>query len=173
MTLIVPLRIGLSNTKNASRKCQAVVRVLFDVVPSMKKRIYLFRHGESAWNEAQRNVNVRNMMAYDHPLTEAGVAQCVRTAVLAKKPPTPTISTIPSSSDVSDDWSAAGLVAFSYNGFKINLVTQTYSSSLLLLSVPKVFYLFNLITRYFLLLLVGKWCAIRERLLGQIVQRSK
>lgn len=103
VTLIVPLRIGLSNTKNASRKCQAVVRVLFDVVPAMKKRIYLFRHGESAWNEAQRNVNVRNMMAYDHPLTEAGVAQCVRTAVLAKKPPTPTISTISSSSG-NDDW---------------------------------------------------------------------
>jgi broad specificity phosphatase PhoE len=102
VTLIVPLRIGLSNTKNASRKCQAVVRVLFDVVPAMKKRIYLFRHGESAWNEAQRNVNVRNMMAYDHPLTEAGVAQCVRTAVLAKKPPTPTISS--SASSGNDDW---------------------------------------------------------------------
>ena len=43
------------------------------------------------------------MMAYDHPLTEAGVAQCVRTAVLAKKPPTPTISTISSSSG-NDDW---------------------------------------------------------------------
>lgn len=102
VTLTVPLRIGLSNTKNASRKCQAVVRVLFDVVPATKKRIYLFRHGESAWNEAQRNVNVRNMMAYDHPLTEAGVAQCVRTAVLAKKPPTPTISS--SSSSAIDDW---------------------------------------------------------------------
>ena len=102
VTLTVPLRIGLSNTKNASRKCQAVVRVLFDVVPATKKRIYLFRHGESAWNEAQRNVNVRNMMAYDHPLTEAGVAQCVRTAVLAKKPPTPTISS--SASSGNDDW---------------------------------------------------------------------
>ena len=102
VTLTVPLRIGLSNTKNASRKCQAVVRVLFDVVPATKKRIYLFRHGESAWNEAQRNVNVRNMMAYDHPLTEAGVAQCVRMAVLAKKPPTPTISSSPSSA--IDDW---------------------------------------------------------------------
>ena len=102
VTLTVPLRIGLSNTKNASRKCQAVVRVLFDVVPATKKRIYLFRHGESAWNEAQRNVNVRNMMAYDHPLTEAGVAQCVRMAVLAKKPPTPTISS--SSSSAIDDW---------------------------------------------------------------------
>ena len=89
VTLTVPLRMGLSNTKNASRSCYAVVRIFFDVVPALKKRIYLFRHGESAWNEAQRNVNVRNMMAYDHPLTEAGVAQCAKTALLAKKPPTP------------------------------------------------------------------------------------
>jgi len=92
VTLTVPLRMGLSNTKNASRACYAVVRIFFDVVPALKKRIYLFRHGESAWNEAQRNVNVRNMMAYDHPLTEAGVAQCAKTALLAKKPATPRTS---------------------------------------------------------------------------------
>ena len=104
LTLIVPLRMGLSNTKNASRKCQAVVRVLFGVIPAMKKRIYLFRHGESTWNEAQRNVNVRTMMANDHPLTEAGVAQCMKTAILASKPSIPTTYRDDESLSSSESW---------------------------------------------------------------------
>ena len=104
LTLIVPLRMGLSNTKNASRKCQAVVRVLFGVIPAMKKRIYLFRHGESTWNEAQRNVNVRTMMANDHPLTEAGVAQCMKTAILASKPSIPTTYRDDESLSSNESW---------------------------------------------------------------------
>ena len=48
LTLIVPLRMGLSNTKNASRKCQADREVVW-CHTSDEKRIYLFRHGESTW----------------------------------------------------------------------------------------------------------------------------
>mmetsp|Transcript_35705 Transcript_35705/g.60178 ORF Transcript_35705/g.60178 Transcript_35705/m.60178 type:complete len:442 (+) Transcript_35705:190-1515(+) len=40
------------------------------------KWIFMIRHGESKWNEAQRSVNVLNMMkTVDHPLNGTGVQQ--------------------------------------------------------------------------------------------------
>ena len=39
------------------------------------KRIFYVRHGESKWNEAQRDINIANMMRFDHPLTLVGVQQ--------------------------------------------------------------------------------------------------
>lgn len=39
------------------------------------KRIFYVRHGESKWNEAQRDINIANMMRFDHPLTLFGVQQ--------------------------------------------------------------------------------------------------
>ena len=49
-------------------------------LPTRKKRLFLVRHGESAWNEATRNTNLMKMMKFDHPLNAAGVAQCQRLA---------------------------------------------------------------------------------------------
>ena len=39
------------------------------------KRVFFVRHGESKWNEAQRDINIASMMRFDHPLTLAGVQQ--------------------------------------------------------------------------------------------------
>lgn len=39
------------------------------------KRVFFVRHGESKWNEAQRDINIANMMRFDHPLTLVGVQQ--------------------------------------------------------------------------------------------------
>ena len=49
-------------------------------LPTRTKRLFLVRHGESAWNEATRNTNLMKMMKFDHPLNAAGVAQCQRLA---------------------------------------------------------------------------------------------
>ena len=40
-----------------------------------RKRIFFVRHGESKWNEAQRDINFASMMKFDHPLTLVGVQQ--------------------------------------------------------------------------------------------------
>lgn len=46
-----------------------------DAVGKIWKRVFYVRHGESKWNEAQRDRNIANMMRFDHPLTLAGVQQ--------------------------------------------------------------------------------------------------
>jgi broad specificity phosphatase PhoE len=43
--------------------------------PKLTKRIFFVRHGESKWNEAQRDINIASMIKFDHPLTLAGVQQ--------------------------------------------------------------------------------------------------
>jgi len=43
--------------------------------PSTQKQIYFIRHGESMWNAAEKNMNVKGMMKFDHPLNEAGRMQ--------------------------------------------------------------------------------------------------
>ena len=43
---------------------------------SSQKTLYLVRHGESKWNEAQSDVNLVNMMkTVDHPLNGTGIEQ--------------------------------------------------------------------------------------------------
>lgn len=39
------------------------------------KHVFFIRHGESVWNEAQKDVNVGKMMNYDHPLNKEGIRQ--------------------------------------------------------------------------------------------------
>ena len=56
------------------------IHAYFGVVPPMslqpKKRIFLLRHGESYWNQAQANNDVIGMLKqYDHPLNAVGVEQ--------------------------------------------------------------------------------------------------
>ena len=83
MMIEIPLRIGLTN-KNGMKNAKAILNVSRRTITNRRvKRIWLIRHGESAWNEAQRNRDLKNMMAYDHPLTEAGVLQCEKVAKLA------------------------------------------------------------------------------------------
>lgn len=45
--------------------------------PAQRKGFFLVRHGESKWNEAQRDRDVGTMMAFDHGLTAAGVQQAL------------------------------------------------------------------------------------------------
>jgi broad specificity phosphatase PhoE len=37
--------------------------------------VFLIRHGESKWNEAQAKINITGMLDRDHALTELGIAQ--------------------------------------------------------------------------------------------------
>jgi len=48
------------------------------IAPSSAKQktLYLIRHGESKWNEAQSKWNVAELMGFDHPLDSIGVDQC-------------------------------------------------------------------------------------------------
>ena len=41
-----------------------------------EKIIYLIRHGESMWNEAQDAKNVVGMLKFGHPLNAEGISQC-------------------------------------------------------------------------------------------------
>ncbi len=43
--------------------------------PPICKTIFLIRHGESTWNQAQEQKNVAGLIAYDHPLTHRGINQ--------------------------------------------------------------------------------------------------
>jgi hypothetical protein len=44
-------------------------------VPRRHKRIFFVRHGESAWNEAQREYQLSKLIKFDHPLNAQGVQQ--------------------------------------------------------------------------------------------------
>ncbi len=43
--------------------------------PPICKTIFLIRHGESTWNQAQEQKNVAGLIAYDHALTQRGIDQ--------------------------------------------------------------------------------------------------
>eukprot|EP01001_Neometanema_parovale_P005928 NODE_2324_length_1449_cov_88.777526_g2207_i0.p1 GENE.NODE_2324_length_1449_cov_88.777526_g2207_i0~~NODE_2324_length_1449_cov_88.777526_g2207_i0.p1 ORF type:complete len:426 (+),score=59.17 NODE_2324_length_1449_cov_88.777526_g2207_i0:123-1400(+) len=45
---------------------------------SSTKTVFLIRHGESKWNEAQKKKRWDKLAAYDHPLNQAGYDQAVR-----------------------------------------------------------------------------------------------
>ena len=53
---------------------------LLDAVsPSFsRKTVFLVRHGQSRWNEAQRNRRLDALVAFDHPLTRLGAEQALR-----------------------------------------------------------------------------------------------
>jgi broad specificity phosphatase PhoE len=37
--------------------------------------VFFIRHGESKWNEATAEYNIKTMLAFDHPLNDKGIAQ--------------------------------------------------------------------------------------------------
>jgi broad specificity phosphatase PhoE len=45
--------------------------------PFSSKTVFLLRHGQSRWNEAQRSRRLDAMVAFDHPLTRAGAEQAI------------------------------------------------------------------------------------------------
>ena len=42
-----------------------------------RKTVFLLRHGQSRWNEAQRNRRLDALVAFDHPLTRLGAEQAI------------------------------------------------------------------------------------------------
>lgn len=45
--------------------------------PKTRKRVFFLRHGESRWNEAQREMQLSAMAKFDHPLNAKGATQAV------------------------------------------------------------------------------------------------
>jgi hypothetical protein len=65
--------IGSSTTNPNFKVC--LRRVFIDAPPPMKKTIFLLRHGESKWNEAQADKNFIGLVDMDHSLSKEGVDQ--------------------------------------------------------------------------------------------------
>lgn len=53
-------------------------RCFLDKNPVLYKTIYILRHGESKWNEAQTNRNLIGLVDFDHTLTHVGIDQAHR-----------------------------------------------------------------------------------------------
>lgn len=69
-------KIGSSATNpNFSVNLQ---RVYMDSPPPMRKTIFLVRHGQSKWNEAQNDGKYLNLLDIDHALSSEGVQQAER-----------------------------------------------------------------------------------------------
>ena len=51
----------------------------------ISKRVFFVRHGESKWNEAQRELLLSKMAKFDHPLTSIGVLQALESGRNAKQ----------------------------------------------------------------------------------------
>jgi len=49
----------------------------FASFPKTRKRVFFLRHGESRWNEAQREMQLSAMAKFDHPLNAKGATQAV------------------------------------------------------------------------------------------------
>jgi hypothetical protein len=72
-------------------------RLAWDGAAYASKTLFLVRHGQSRWNEAQRNRRIDAMVAFDHPLTRAGAHQAAAlrdrwAAASAAAPPPPPLT---------------------------------------------------------------------------------
>lgn len=72
-------RVASIPLNNCSADCQLVYQVipLYKSTPALKT-LFLVRHGQSEWNAAQKAKAYHRMLAFDHPLTTTGAAQCLR-----------------------------------------------------------------------------------------------
>lgn len=68
---------GRNSSSDAMNQCILAVRrgVLSTPTAPIYKTIFLIRHGESRWNEAQESGNVIGLLHYDHGLTKKGIDQ--------------------------------------------------------------------------------------------------
>lgn len=71
------------DTKRRGATANEPVSISFRLVPdeelarcSLTKRFFLIRHGESLWNEAQDENNVKGLLKFDHALNRIGINQC-------------------------------------------------------------------------------------------------
>ena len=53
--------------------------------PKRAKRVFFVRHGESRWNEAQREMHLSAMAKFDHPLNTRGAGQATRAGAEAAR----------------------------------------------------------------------------------------
>ena len=57
----------------------------FGNFPKRAKRVFFVRHGESRWNEAQREMHLSAMAKFDHPLNTRGAGQATRAGAEAAR----------------------------------------------------------------------------------------
>lgn len=84
----LPLELTASSSRKCVGKISPSVRFMIITEPSLVKKVFLIRHGESVWNKAQREKKVTQLLEQvDHPLSEEGLKQCLdlRDQVDAKK----------------------------------------------------------------------------------------
>ena len=95
------------------------------VVPRRRKRIFFVRHGESAWNEAQRELQFAKMIRFDHPLNSRGVRQAKELAVRGLQ----TVEHIEQCGSTSHDTGKGGGVASTEGDARCGLGTQEKTAS--------------------------------------------
>jgi len=84
----LPLELTASRSRKCAGKITPSVRFMIITEPSLVKKVFLIRHGESVWNKAQREKKVTQLLEQvDHPLSDHGFEQCLklRDQVAAKK----------------------------------------------------------------------------------------
>ena len=86
MDLLGPL-IDLDAGKDAdtSQSQTLTPRSLAARFPKRAKRVFFLRHGESRWNEAQREMQLSAMAKFDHPLNARGAGQAVQAGTEAAR----------------------------------------------------------------------------------------
>eukprot|EP01031_Cornospumella_fuschlensis_P040167 gene40167-48948_t len=72
VSLVTPPRIDRQKFPHFS---VTLCRACINEEPPKRKIVFLVRHGESKWNEAQSKINITGMLDRDHALTELGIAQ--------------------------------------------------------------------------------------------------
>lgn len=74
-----PLDLTPAAARKAAGKPTPAVRFMVCTEPPQVKKLFFVRHGESAWNKAQREKDVTALLEQvDHPLSKAGIEQCLQ-----------------------------------------------------------------------------------------------
>lgn len=73
-----PLELTAAFARKAAGHGTPYVKFMIITEPSLVKKVFLIRHGESLWNKAQREKQVTALLEQvDHPLSDDGVKQCL------------------------------------------------------------------------------------------------
>jgi len=73
----VVVHLPLWNTVRIVPGCMVLRSFPFREEKHQRKRLFLIRHAQSRWNEAQATRKYAGMLAYDHPLTPEGARQAL------------------------------------------------------------------------------------------------
>lgn len=72
------VELSPAQAKKNGNKPPPSIRFQILTPPPLVKKVFLVRHGESAWNKAQREKKVSQLIEQvDHPLTDEGIQQCL------------------------------------------------------------------------------------------------